>query len=158
MRNIKIERLQNVRYYPVLKDINGLFHDANRIVNYLISALPNQSVTLCGTGTSGAILMTAVLLRLRELREGDSFILLQKPGESTHRDEFMGNADWGHIKNVIVLDDAVSTGHTIKRIAATLKSGGDVHENVVGVIAIDAFGELGEPQLLELFPNLQFST
>lgn len=157
MRDIKIPPLQSVRLYPVLKNVDGLAGDAIRIANYLISTFPGQPVTLCGTGTSGAIIMTAVLLRLKEIREMDSFILIKKPNESTHRDNLMGNPGWGNVSNIVIVDDAVSTGKTIERIAKSL--GEDrFNQKVVGVIAIDALSELGEEHLIELFPNIKFAT
>lgn len=149
--------MQSVRLYPVLKNVDGLAGDAIRIANYLISTFPDQPVTLCGTGTSGAIIMTAVLLRLKEIREMDSFILIKKPNESTHRDNLMGNPGWGNVSNIVIVDDAVSTGKTIERIAKSL--GEDrFNQKVIGVIAIDAFSELGPEHLIELFPNIKFAT
>lgn len=138
-----------VKTYPVLNDICGLRETAFNIDETIKRVfLGHAKLALVGCGTSGASLMTAISI----ISDLDCGIIHKDTNkEHSHRPRITIVIRYNHL---IVVDDRIETGDTMRTISESLKREGDFHLKVKMVCAIHA-NEKRE-LLKELFPNCKY--
>jgi orotate phosphoribosyltransferase-like protein len=110
-----------VGYYPMGKSPLVLKHNARAIFN-IIDSDPEfkKRILFAGTGTSGALIAAA--FSVLDPKEGRSSVLqISKPDDmSTHRRDL--EADWGDTEDfdIVVVDDTIASGNTMRHIADKL--------------------------------------
>jgi orotate phosphoribosyltransferase-like protein len=144
MENLKVLRFYG---YPVIHSPDTLKWNVQKIAEYLKPRYPDNNLQFIGTGTSGAMILTAISL-LPEYQAA-TFCLVKKEGEHSHRSSL--SPDFSHQCPAVVVDDEISTGMTMHRIATSL------HEELrkmVEVVAVNKeYNFKGDWRLL--FPNLK---
>lgn len=136
--------------YPMLSNTNGLKKNAQFILEYVKTVYHGKPVVFVGTGTSGAMAITSILLA----NDGHGWMLLAKPKESSHRGEVEGSWKFIHDPHVplVIVDDVVCSGGTIERIQNVLRKNGYLGR--VECVAIYS-SDYHKIRLKQLFPNLK---
>jgi orotate phosphoribosyltransferase len=135
----KLEVLRGYADYPIIKSFSLVQHNAGIICAFI----PDPVVSVVGMGTSGAILISALL----QLRPNWIPVLLRKPGreETTHRSYIEGSCGW-HKHPILVVDDFVCSGRTMEKIYCILRENG---------ASVDYLAVKNGDKVLHLFQELK---
>lgn len=162
METIKL--LNNDWGYPVCDNPEGLQRNIDSVYSFMPSIqqmLSSALIHFTGIGTSGAMLLAALSARLDVQRPSihPHFVLLRKPSDDTAQGRTYVSFNQFPI---IIVDDHICDGGTMKKIAAQLHELGVLHQ-VKGVIANSWSVDYNHlylnrhcALLPELFPSIKF--
>lgn len=114
----KHSKLHNLAY-PACRDTHSLIAWAKLVNEIITDRFDDKQVNLIGTGSSGAILCTAITTITRP---NSTIVLIRKEKEDTHRD--LLSITRGRIvldsEVNIILDDHIASGRTLQYILGIL--------------------------------------
>lgn len=119
--------------YPIFKDAEKLRYATTRIATVIASWVDEDKkdgVVLAFAGSSGAVLAALVAPMLEAFEIPTGFIQISKENEDTHRLNFEIATPESISRvtqertHVVVIDDIMATGNTVKWIIARLKDKG----------------------------------
>jgi hypoxanthine-guanine phosphoribosyltransferase len=146
--------------YPVIMGISKVEKNAKIIYDELLKQYKGRDIVLCGIGTSGAMIITSILLLANSMKKNNedqivSPLFLAKDGESDHRNTYSFNHTFDILTKpvVVVIDDCIASGKTMRKISEMLIEYSAL-DYVEAVCANFSTPETRQNKLKSCFPKL----
>lgn len=140
--------------YPVFSHLKMLRSNAQQIAMTLNRVYQGQDVQFITRGTSGVLIAAEIQRNLESVGFITSIRHVRKPNENHHG----GNTPFKSDARLIIVDDHISSGYTMREIAKDLESyrvvpGTTRVDQVDAVVAFHS--EQFEEMLTDLFPKMR---